>query len=280
MQALDNYINEIKTLPPAPRVLSQLLVLLNEEEAHAAQIVELIAFDPALTAKVLQRCNNAAAGLGGAVSDLDEAVTQVGFNAIYRLVAMVTGETLLGAEQKGYGIAAGELWEHSVMTAVAARVIASKLGDDENLAFTAALLHDIGKMVLGTFLENSEETIFRRPSGPSFLEAEKAVLGVEHAEIGGRVLEEWNFPENLVSAIRHHHDPAQARSHEQLAAYVHLGNIIAHCLGQSQGYESFAVRTRAEALQILEISPKEMDTLVLETDTALKQCCGFIRTTS
>ena len=64
MQALDHYINEIKTLPPAPRVLSQLLVLLNEEEAHASQIVELIMYDPALTAKVLQRCNNAATGLG------------------------------------------------------------------------------------------------------------------------------------------------------------------------------------------------------------------------
>jgi putative nucleotidyltransferase with HDIG domain len=282
MQALDNYINEIKTLPPAPRVLSQLLVLLNEEEAHAGQIVELIAFDPALTAKVLQRCNNAAAGLGGSVSDLNEAVTQVGFNAIYRLVAVVTGEALLGSEQKGYGIAAGELWEHSVMTAVAARVMAWKLGGEENLAFTAALLHDIGKMVLSAFLESCEQTVFRQrgPSGFSFLEAEKAVLGVEHAEIGGRVLEEWNFPENLVSAVRHHHDPAQARPHEPLAAYVHLGDVIAHCLGQARKYEFFAARTRAEALRILEISPKEMDTLILETDTALKQCGGLIRTTS
>ena len=279
---MDNYINEIKTLPPAPRVLSQLLVLLNEEEAHAGQIVELIAYDPALTAKVLQRCNNAATGLGGTVSDLNEAVAQVGFNAIYRLVAMVTGEALLGLEQKGYGIAAGEMWEHSVMSAVAARVMASKLGGEENVAFTAALLHDIGKLVLGTFLEDSEQTVFRTkgPSGLSLLEAEKEVLGVEHAEIGGRVLEEWNFPETLVNAVRHHHNPAQARPHEQLAAYVHLGDIIAHCLGQAQKYESFATRTQAEALQILEISPKEMDTLILETDTALKQCGGLIRTTS
>ena len=90
---------------------------------------------------------------------------------------------------------------------------------------------------------------------------EKAILGVEHAEIGGRVLAQWNFPENLVNAVRHHHNPAQARPHEQLAAYVHLGDIIAHCLGQAQGYESFAVRTQAEALQILEISPKEIDDL-------------------
>jgi putative nucleotidyltransferase with HDIG domain len=281
MQALDHYINEIKTLPPAPRVLSQLLVLLNEEEAHASQIVELIMYDPALTAKVLQRCNNAATGLGGEVSSLGEAVTQVGFNAIYRLVAMVTGETLLGSEQKGYGIAAGEMWEHSVRTAVAAKVLAAKLGGEENVAFTAALLHDIGKMVLGSFLEGSDQTVFRRkgPSGESLLEAEKSVLGVEHAEIGGRVLEEWNFPENLIYGVRHHHNPGGASRHEQLAAYVHLGDIIAHCLGLAEKFETFAPRTRPEALQILEISPEEMDPLVQETEDALQQAGGLVRTT-
>jgi len=278
---LDHYINEIKTLPPAPRVLSQLLVLLNEEEAHASQIVELITYDPALTAKVLQRCNNAATGLGGEVSSLGEAVTQVGFNAIYRLVAMVTGETLLGSEQRGYGIAAGEMWEHSVRTAVAAKVLAAKLGGEENVAFTAALLHDIGKMVLGGFLEGSDQTIFRRkgPSGESLLEAEKSVLGVEHAEIGGRVLEEWNFPENLICGVQHHHNPVGAGRHEQLAAYVHLGDIIAHCLGLAQKYETFAPRTRPEALHILEISPEEMDPLVQETEDALQQAGGLVRTT-
>jgi putative nucleotidyltransferase with HDIG domain len=282
MQALDNYIKEIKTLPPAPRVLSRLLVLLNDAEGHASQIVELIAVDPALTAKVLQRCNNAAFGLAGSVANLDEAVTLLGFNTIYRLVAMAVGEGLLSAKQEGYGIDGGGLWEHSLTTAVAARVVARKLGAEDTLAFTAALLHDIGKLVLGAFLEGCQPSVLEHtgPSGLSFLEAEKTVLGVEHAEIGGRVLEEWDFPENLVNAVRHHHNPAQARPHEQLAAYVHLGDIIAHCLGQAQGFDSFAVRTRLDALEILEINPKEIDTLILETDGALKTCAGFIQTTS
>ena len=187
MQALDNYISEIKTLPPAPRVLSQLLMLLNEEEAHAGQIVELIAFDPALTAKVLQRCNNAAAGMG-AVSDLDEAVTKVGFNAIYRLVAMVIGEGLLSAEQPAYGIGAGQLWEHSAMAAMGAKVLASKQGGQENLAFTAALLHDIGKLVLGVFLEDSQQSIpkLTGPSGLSFLKRRSRSLGWSMRKLEGR----------------------------------------------------------------------------------------------
>jgi putative nucleotidyltransferase with HDIG domain len=198
------------------------------------------------------------------------------------MVAMVIGEGLLGSEQPGYGIGMGELWEHSVATAVAARVIARKLNGEDNLAFTAGLLHDIGKLVLGMFLEGSQQSVFEKtgPSGLSFLETEKLILGVDHAEIGGRLLTRWNFPDNLISAILHHHDPAQATPHQQLACYIHLGDLIAHCLGQAQGYESFAVHTRPEALQILEISPKEMESLVLDTDIALKQCNGLTGTTS
>jgi putative nucleotidyltransferase with HDIG domain len=282
MQALDNYIKKIKTLPPSPRVLARLLVLLNEADGHASEIVDLIAFDPALTAKVLQRCNNAASGLAGTVTHLDQAVTLVGFDAIYRLVAMVVGEGVLSAKQPGYGIGTGELWEHSITTAVAARVIARQLGGDENLAFTAGLLHDIGKLVLSSYLEDCQESVVRdtQHSGRSFLEAEQTALGVDHAEIGGLVLEEWSFPENLVKAVRYHHDPPQARPHEQLAASVHLGDIIAHFVGQAQGIDSFAVRTQSEALEILEISPVELDTLIIDTDSALKECAGLIPTAS
>lgn len=280
MQALDSYIKEVKTLPAAPRVLSELLSLLSQEESDASQVVELISFDPALTAKVLQRCNNAAAGLGGNITDLNDAVAKMGFNAIFRLVALVIGESMLGKAQKGYGIGPGQLWEHSAMTAVAAKTLAAKRGSLENVAFTAALLHDIGKLVLGAFLDDLEQSMpkLKGPSGLSFLQAEKSVLGAEHAEIGGRVLEGWNFPETLVGAVRNHHDPGQDQLHEQLAAYVHLGDVIAHCIKHSQKYEFYSGQTQPEALQILEISPREMEAFVIETGNVLQTSSGFTRT--
>jgi len=273
MQALDNFINEVKTLPPAPRVLVRLMAVLNEDDAPASRIVDLIAVDPALTAKVLRHCNNASFGLAHSVSGLDEAVTQMGINEIYRLVAVVIGESMLGSEQPGYGIGMGGLWEHSITTAAAARGIAQKLGGDQNMAFTAGLLHDIGKLVLGVFLEGSVPAVLSKtgPSGLSFLEAEKATLGVEHAELGGRVLARWKFPENYVSAVWHHHDPIKAHPHEQLAAYVHLGDIIAHYIGRAQGFDSFAVNTQATALEILELTAADMDLFMIETSAALEQ---------
>lgn len=280
MQALDNYISEIRTLPPAPRVLSELLMLLGEEETPYARIVELVSYDPALTAMVLQRCNSAAYGFAGGVSDLDDAVKKIGFNTIYRLVALALGEGILASAAPGYGIAPGALWEHSATAAVAARLLAEKHGGEENLAFTSALMHDVGKLALSVFLQDSDRSIpcLTGPSGLSFLEAERAVLGVEHAEIGGRVLEGWNFPSPLVNAVRYHHDPAQDRLHEQLASFVHVGDVIAHCIGQSQEFAFYAHRIQPEALEILGVRAEEMDGLVQETNGALKQCSGLIRT--
>ena len=253
--------------------LPRLLVVLNDDETPAARIVELIALDPALTAKVLQRCNSAAAGMDHPVVDLDEAITQMGVNTIYRLVAVVIGEGLLSADQPGYGIGSGGLWEHSITAAVAAKTISHKLGTNDSLAFTAGLLHDIGKLVLSVFLEGSVNTMMTKigPSGLSFLEAEKSVLGVQHAEVGGRVLARWNFPEDFVKAVWHHHNPSEARPYEHLASCVHLADIIAHYLGRAQGFDSFAVNTSADALEILELTSSDLEALVVETDAALSE---------
>jgi putative nucleotidyltransferase with HDIG domain len=280
MPTLDDYINQVKTLPPAPRVLSELLSLLREHDTHSGRIVELVTYDPALTVKVLRRCNSAAAGAAHPVHDLPEAVTRLGFDEIYRLVATVVGESMLGSAQRGYGIATGELWQHSVTVALAARIIAQSFNADENLAFTAGLLHDIGKLVLSGSLEGAYDKLVEETgtSGHSFLEAEKAILGVEHAEVGGRLLERWKFPEYLVKAIWHHHDPLQARPHERLAAYVYVSDMIAHCLGQGHGHQAFAVRDRSETLEMLEIGAKDFETLTLQTALVLEKTNPLITT--
>jgi HD-like signal output (HDOD) protein len=94
---------------------------------------------------------------------------------------------------------------------------------------------------------------------------------VEHSEIGGRILSRWNFPESLVRAVWHHHDPAVASEFERLASCVYLADVLAHCLGYGHGHQPFAVRGRGEAFSILGVKPDEIDTLVLQTDRALRK---------
>jgi putative nucleotidyltransferase with HDIG domain len=281
MHSLDFYIKQIKTLPPGPRILSRLLIMLRQPDLDSDEVVRLITFDPALTVKVLQRCNSALYGLTRPVYDLEEAVMRLGFNLVYRLVATVVGEAALGTAQGGYGIGTGELWQHSAATAVAAKVIAGMNPGDENLLFTAALLHDIGKLILSESLEGKYELVLRETeqSGYSLLEAEKTILGVDHAELGGRILEDWNFPESLVRAVRFHHQPLLATPYEHLASSIYTANMIAHLAGHGHGHQAFAVRADRAPAEFLGIGSRDVENLILETELALTETKLFSRAT-
>jgi putative nucleotidyltransferase with HDIG domain len=266
MQELDSFIDRVQHLPPAPKILPQLLALLRRDDVEANQVVDLMMYDPALTAAALQLCNSAYFA-GSPSSDLFDAVSRLGFTRTYQLVAAVSGAKLLGAAQKGYGIDQGELWQHSVASAVAAKLIAEKLDDDRDLVFTCALLHDLGKVILSTALESIYKKIVEdvEKNQQALIEAEKKLLGVQHAEVGARLLARWKFPASIVDAVCFHHDPAAAGEHKRLAAYVYISNLIAHFIGYGFGHHAFAMRGREEALEILGLSGEDIAEIMIET---------------
>jgi putative nucleotidyltransferase with HDIG domain len=267
MQAIDDYISNLRHLPPAPRVVPELMRLLNQSDVDSSKVVKLISYDPALTVNVLRICNSAYFGASTPTSDLQEAVTRLGFQQVYQLVAAATGARLLGAAQLGYGLEQGDLWKHSVASAVAAQIIARKIGEDQNLVFTAALLHDIGKIVLSHSLNGSYSKLVKETemNQQSLLEAEKKILGVQHAEVGGQLLSRWKFPPNIVSAVWFHHAPKGAGVHQRLASVVYLGNMISYFMGHGYGHASFALRGRAEVLATLDIQPEAIPQFMMET---------------
>lgn len=282
MQELDDYINKVKSLPPAPRILPELLSLLRKDDIDADRVVKLIAFDPGITAAVLRLCNSAYFAGASPASDLQEAVTRLGFRQVYQLVAAVSGSKMLGPSQKGYGIDAGELWEHSVVSAVAAQLIARNSGDDESLAFTATLLHDIGKIVLAEALEHIYTDLVESSQSQQtpLIETEKRLLGVQHAEIGGRLLARWNFPENIVNAVWFHHQPSGAQDHQRLASQVYLGNMVAYFMGYGFGHHAFALRGRTDALDILNLKPECLPEYMIKTFEQLQMVKSLVNVNS
>jgi len=268
MQAIDDYINSVKMLPPAPKVVPELMKLLKQPNVDSSRIVKLISLEPSITANVLRMTNSAYFAAATPTTDLQEAVTRLGFQQVYQLATAATGARLLSNAQKGYGFNQGELWKHSVAAAVAAQLVAKKLGgEDENLVFTATLLHDIGKVILsqavdGVYSKLIEETEIHQQS---LAEAEKKLLGVDHAEAGGRLLSRWKFPANIVSAVWFHHSPKAAEPYQRLAAYAYLGNMIAHFMGYGYGHLAFALRGRGEALSILGLVPESVPQFMMDT---------------
>lgn len=267
MRHLDEYLDKLTNLPPAPRVLPELLDLLSQENVDSDRVVKVIAYDPGLTASVLQLCNSAYFGLATPAEDLSEAVTRLGFNQVYQLVAALVGSKAMGPPQPGYGIDKGELWKHSVASAVAAQCIAEAQGESPSVVYTAALLHDIGKIVLSDALVHSYAQLIEETerNQQALVDTEKKLLGVDHAEIGGRLLARWRFPAKLVDAVTHHHAPQGAGPHGQLAAYTYLGNMLAHFVGYGYGHLPFALRGRSEAMEMLGLSKDALPKFMIAT---------------
>jgi putative nucleotidyltransferase with HDIG domain len=164
-------------------------------------------------------------------------------------------------------MASGDLWCHSATSAVAAQIVAKELGDDLNLVFTAALLHDIGKVIMSDTLDSTYAVLVAETArnGYSLLEVERRILGFDHAEAGARLLAKWSFPANLVAAIEHHHQPDQAGEHVRLAAYAHLGNLIAYGLGHGYGNGAYALEPKECTFRILGIKEDSLPDYMLRT---------------
>jgi putative nucleotidyltransferase with HDIG domain len=258
MQALYDYIREAEHLLPAPQVLPQILPLLNQPDADVKTVVDLIAYNQTLTGNVLRVCNSACFSRGTPIDSLQHAVAHLGFRQIYDIVVSVVSVVALARPQKGYGVEANELWNHSVATAVAAQIVARDCSEDQQIAFTAGILHDIGKIVLSLALEDVEDKVAFESAKRSLTpyEFEMELLGVNHAEVGGRLLEHWKLPEHLVGGVRYHHDAARANGNKRLAACVHVGNFIAYLMGYGYGKYLLDFKAHGESLEILNLTPE------------------------
>lgn len=267
MQDLDAFLDRAEHLPPAPRILPQLLAKLASTDTDSREVVELISYDPALTAKVIQLCNSAFFASATPVDNLHEAVNRLGFQSVYFLVTSISGTELLRPSQDNSGIDAGRLWKHSVLTALAAQVMARDRNDDEALAFTAGLLHDLGKIVLAEVLRENYARLLSETAENQYalMTTEKMLLGVTHAEVGSHLLKRWNFPEALVESVAWHHQPNEAPNHSRLAAFVYCGDMMAHFLGHSVGDQPFSMRGREEAATILELTPADLPRYTSQT---------------
>lgn len=267
MQELDDFINSVKNLPPAPRVLPQLLALLNDADVDCSRVVELVSLDSSLTASVLQRCNSSFFASGTPADGLDEAVGRIGFRQVYQIVAAVSGSKCLMPAKIHPGLDPGDIWRHSVATAIGSQLVAREVGDDESVAFTAGLMHDIGKTVFVQALDNIYAKLVEEAEQDqqTLFVAEKKRLGVQHAEIGGRLLARWQFPANLVAAVWHHHKPSGAQPHERLAAQVCLGDMIAYILNLCHGPFPMSWHGRDESVAILKISMDALPSLIIQT---------------
>jgi len=258
-------IDKIDTLPPVPAAMSRMAQALSDPDTDVNDIVQIIQFEPGLTAGVLKMANSAFFGSAFEIGSIRQAVTRLGLEQVFRLVVISSVSSTMGKSVAGYDLPPGELWRHSVAAALVTQYLAEAIGlTNGEVAFTAALVHDVGKLIIGNFLDVDFPAIEKISVEQeiSFEEAERNVLGADHAEIGAAVLEKWNLPSSIVDAVRCHHNPDQAKGHQSLVDVVHVADALCLSMGLGPGRDGLYYRPSETSLRRCGLSKHDRESIV------------------
>ncbi len=237
-----NLVQEIiqKTdhLEPVPQVIHQLMEIVSDPDIPASEVTNIIVYDPAITANLLIMANSAYFGLRRKINSVHDAIVMLGLSQVVEIALMHSMSKKMNSEYAGYGLALGELWKQSVSCALLAQSLAEQIKiPNKHDVFTAALLKDIGIIILDVYAadhtERLEEMVLGQNS--SLIEAERKIMGIDHAELGGRVALKWGFGKRLSRVLQNHHFTVNKKDVAIETAIVYLADCLCTISGINSG---------------------------------------------
>jgi putative nucleotidyltransferase with HDIG domain len=264
---LEEIVNGVNSLPSLPGVALQVIRITDDPYSTVRELNEAILQDQTITAQVLRLSNSAYYGYPRRIATVSEAIGILGFTTIRDLVMAASVHNILSREVKGYQIATGDIWRHSITCAMTSRAIARRVRYPEaDRTFIAGLMHDIGKVVLNIYVADAYNEIIRRMKEERlpFAAVEEEVLGFTHAAVGARVAERWNLHPDHVEAIACHHTPLDAKQNPKLAAIVHIADAVCMTMGIGLGGDGLYYPFVGEVLGIFGLSEQDMERIMSE----------------
>ncbi len=280
MSKVDAIFSSIKELPPFPQVAQKAMRALDDPDCTAKDLVDIIEYDQAITANILRICNSAYFGLPVKIGSLHQAISYIGQKNLMTIILATSVLRYYGGQTPGYDLSRGELWSHSVGCALMANILARKSSNaNPQTLFTAGLLHDIGKLVMSAYVEAEFKKINKlvQEANYSFLEAEKEVLGADHAEVGSRIVEQWSFPPEICDCIKYHHCPREARKSDHITPLIYLADMCCLFMGIGVGEDGLKYRCYPEVLVEHGLKQKDFDAALKEFDTEMAKAEEIIR---
>ena len=271
---IDKVLRSIEHVPAFPTTVIRVSEMLRDDDYSVAEVVNLIKCDQAIAANILKMSNSAYLSPRQKIGTVRDAVVYLGRNNLIRVVQTAGISRFFGKANRGYAATATELWEHSVAAALFSQMLSRKImkREDEKL-YLAALLHDVGKIVLGEFVHESFERIRELVAGRgySFLEAEDEVIGINHAELGGKMAARWNFPGEIVNALSYHHRPDLLKKDDDETAWlVYLADQACLMMGIASGADGLAHRGLSEAMTKFGFYQKDLEMGMMQLADDLK----------
>ena len=273
-EPLDALVRQVRDLPALPDAVVRVMRLADDPKAGASEVAKALVSDQALAARVLKLANSAFYGSSRRIATVSDAVIILGMRTTRNLVMATGCQEMMEHEVAGYCLPRGALLRHSLACASAAQALAKRTkyrGTEE--AFVAGLLHDLGKVVMNTYLRDQfiQVLILAARGKMTYTEAERAIFGFDHAEAGAHLMERWNLPSSLVTAVRYHHTPLEAPGDSPLPSLVHVADAICMTLGIGLGLDGLAYLLQPEALDVLHLTPADFEEVAGETCDILTQ---------
>jgi putative nucleotidyltransferase with HDIG domain len=273
MTVVDRILSEVRQVPPLSDAGMKLMAIVGKDSVSAGAITDIVRQDAALAAQLLRVANSAAYRRRENIESINLAISLLGNRTVLGVVTGYCMSSFYNRELAGYAAPKGALWRNSVAAALSAQMLVeyTRPAVSPELAYTAGLLHGIGKAILSEYLKEDIEDMVRRldESGKmDFLAAEEEIVGTNHCEIGAALARHWHLPESLCEAIEFHHKPAQAREEYRPLVYVvHLAASMAMMQGIDTGADSLSYGLDDNYTKYIRLSgPGELEKIILRVD--------------
>ena len=261
-ERIQRQVRELSSLPTLPGVVQTISTLAGDINTSAQDMGQIVSRDQVLSSKLLRVVNSPFYGFPGRISSVTHALVLLGFNVVKGLVLSTAVFNSMAARSHG-------LWRHSLGTAVLARRIAKelKLPQVEEV-MVAGLLHDLGKVILSHVAPDEYERVvdLAHNRRRHVAEIELEVCGVDHTRVGGWIAEQWHLPARLQDALIYHHAPGSARHSKEVAAVVHLADILARAAGYGECGDPTMPPLEHDAFHRVGLSFEQIDTLVMAAE--------------
>jgi putative nucleotidyltransferase with HDIG domain len=265
---IEKILRSVQHVPAFPMTIRRVTELLQDENFSVLEVANVIRFDQAITANILRMCNSAYFGIRSRIGTLNEAVMYLGKENIITAVQTSGVSRFFKKTAKGYVPQANDLWTHSVSVALMSQILFKRIYNREQpVLYTAALLHDVGKVILGEYVHESfaqiMELVCREEC--SFLEAEERLFGINHASIGGKIAERWNFPQEISMAIAFHHRPDLTEDNESISPWLlYLADQICSMMGVGGGQDGLAYRAVSDVAKRFHLRDRDIEACMVQ----------------
>lgn len=263
--AITDIQRAIEDIRPIPQVALKVLRIIEDGSFDICKVAEEVKKDQVISARTIQLCNSAMFSKRNDVISIDHALVFLGHDLFIKLVISAAVQSYYNQSGNGYSLCKGGLYHHAIGTAMIAEKIASMTGKAvPGVAYTAGLLHDIGKVVLDQNIAAAYPMFYRKfqDRQSEIIDVETSILGTDHTRVGELLAKKWSMPESLTNVIRYHHRPEESGENAPLTTIIYMADLLMSRFHAGLELERMGTANLPDSLRRLDLSAEQFHHLV------------------